>query len=115
MMRQMLHDQGQGLVAVLHVKSVDCSTVSVSTHATSWESKDSTGRSDNAPILAQHAEQEALLSTENVLPRHGILAWNLDHSVRKEPAGELSLFSEEKCLSLPEQYSTSVLERQIYA
>ena len=51
------------------------------------------------PVLAQHAEQGAL-STENVLPRHGILAWNPFRSVGKEPVGEPSLSGEPECLSL---------------
>ena len=43
-------------------------------------------RSDKTPVLAQHAEQGALPSTENILPRHGILAWNPSEcSVGKEP------------------------------
>ena len=37
---------------------------------------DTSGHPDKVPVLAQHAESAALSSTENVLPRHGILAWN---------------------------------------
>ena len=58
------------------------------------------GRSDKTPILAQHAEQGALSSTENVLPRHGVLAWNLDRSFGKEPVDEPSLSGEPECLML---------------
>jgi len=39
-------------------------------------STDTSGHPDKVPVLAQHAESAALSSTENVLPRHGILAWN---------------------------------------
>src|SRR5713226_7762818 len=45
-------------------------------------------------------------STKNVLPRHGILAWN--PSVQKDVnrVSELSLFGEPKCLSLQTEHST---------
>ena len=61
---------------------------------------DASGHIDKVPVLAQLAEPEALPSTENVLPRHGVLAWNLDRSVGKEPVGEPSLSGEPECLSL---------------
>jgi hypothetical protein len=54
--------------------------------------------SDKRLVLVQHAEQGALLSTENVLPAHGVLVRNPLRSVGKVPVGEPSLFSEEKCL-----------------
>ena len=60
----------------------------------------SIGLHNNPPVLAQHAEQGALSSTENVLPRHGVLAWNLDRSVGIEPVDEPSLSGEPECLSL---------------
>src|SRR6266702_17106 len=67
------------------------------------ESFDS-GPSDKRPVLAHHGrttcKQEALLSTKNVLPEHGILAQNLSVQLEKNPVGELSLSSEEECLSL---------------
>ncbi len=62
---------------------------------------DTSGRSDNPPVLVQHAEQGTLPSTENILPTHGVLAWNPAHvQLEKNRVGEPSLFSEEKCLSL---------------
>ena len=58
-------------------------------------------RSDNPPVLAQHAEQGAFPSTANILPRHGVLAWNPAHvQLERNRVGEPSLFSEENCLSL---------------
>jgi hypothetical protein len=43
--------------------------------ATSWQSseEDCTGATDKCPVLAQHAESGALVSTTNVLPEHGFL------------------------------------------
>src|SRR2546428_9626709 len=38
---------------------------------------DTSGHPAKVPVLAQHAASAALSSTENVLPRHGLLAWNL--------------------------------------
>jgi hypothetical protein len=81
-------------------------TALVSTHDTS-ESKDS-GVSDKDPVLAQHAEQEAFASTENVLPVHGILVRNPTVLLEKSHAGELSLSGEPGCLSLQSDGSTNV-------
>src|SRR6266571_707523 len=53
------------------------------------------------PCSSSLAGRAALSSTENVLPRHGVLAWNLDRSVGKVPVGEPSLSGEPECLSLP--------------
>jgi hypothetical protein len=65
---------------------------------TSWRSEEGTGRSDKAPILVQHAEQGASVSTGNILPRHGILAWNpLNIPLERYRVGEPSLSSEEEC------------------
>ena len=61
---------------------------------------DASGMIDKHPVLTQHAESEASQSTENVLPRHGVLAWNLDRSVGKELVGKPSLSGEPECLSL---------------
>ena len=58
------------------------------------------GAIDDCPVLAQHAEPEALVSTKSVLPLHGVLAGNPGHSVGKEPVGEPSLSGEPECLSL---------------
>ncbi len=58
----------QGLVAVLHRNSDTRRAALASSHATSWESEDSTGPSDKWPVLAQHAESEALLLSYAVLP-----------------------------------------------
>src|SRR5439155_17255774 len=55
---------------------------------------DTSGHPDKVPVLAQHAESAACSSTENVLPRHGILAWNPTVQLERYHAGELSLSSE---------------------
>ncbi len=52
---------------------------------------DTSGHPDKVPVLAQHAEEASLTSTENVLPRHGILAWN--------PTVLLGRCDEANCLS----------------
>jgi hypothetical protein len=70
------------------------------------------GHPDKVPVLAQHAESAALSSTENVLPRHGVLAWNLDRSVGKDPVSELSLSGEPECLSLHDEYRTHARKSQ---
>jgi hypothetical protein len=63
---------------------------------------DTSGHPDKVPGLAQHAESAALSSTENVLPRHGILAWNPTVQLERYRAGEPSLSGEPECLSLQE-------------
>ena len=83
------------------VSSLDRNSAYRKRHAALASTTDTSGRSDNAPVLAQHAESAASSSTENVLPRHGVLAWNLDRSVEKVPVGEPSLSGEPECLSLP--------------
>jgi len=75
------------------------------------------GHHDKVPVLAQHgfeatSEQERSISTTSVLPRHGVLVWNPGHSVGKVPVSELSLSSEEECLSLQAEYSTKVQNMQ---
>jgi hypothetical protein len=54
-------------------------------------------RPDKTSVPAQHAEQGALPSTENVLPRHGLLAWNPTVQLEWYLGGELSLSSKEEC------------------
>src|SRR5438874_12593254 len=68
--------------------------------ATSWESEDSTGATDNCPVLAQHAEQGALVSTENVLPDSGFSVGTPDVQLERGHRGEPSLSGEPECLSL---------------
>jgi|GEM_PF-3375893 len=100
--------EGDELVSVLFRNSVHhhACTALVSTHDTS-ESEDSRA-TDKCPVLAQHAEQEAFSSTENVLPVHGILVRNPTVQLEKNPVGELSLSTEAECLSLHADGSTNV-------
>ncbi len=74
------------------------------------------GASDKSPVLAQHgrttSEQGAFKSTENVLPRHGVLAWNPTVQLERSHVGEPSLSSKLECLSLPEEYRTHAQESQ---
>src|SRR5260370_28191603 len=71
---QIPHDRGQGLVP-----SLDRNSANPYGSAALASSADTSGPSDKRPVLAQHAEQGALLSTENILPMHGVLAWNPAH------------------------------------
>src|SRR5258708_20995850 len=72
--------EGDELVSVLNLNSVPQRQVQLqlqrTTHHGSPLVSDCTGPSDKRPVLAQHAEQEALVSTENVLPVHGTLEPN---------------------------------------
>jgi hypothetical protein len=62
---------------------------------------DTSGPSDKRPVLVQHAEQGAFSSTENILPRHGMLAWNPAHvQLGGDRVGEPSLPGDLGCLSL---------------
>src|SRR5260370_25734927 len=92
--------KGDELVSVLHRTSVQhrACTALISTHDTS-ESEDS-GASDNGPVLAQHAEQEAFLIDRERFTQARRSCLEPDRSVGKEPVGEPSLSSEEECLSL---------------
>jgi hypothetical protein len=67
---QIPHDRGQGLVSSLDRNSAHaCASTALASLT------DTSGQSDNPPVLVQHAEQGALPSTANILPRHGVLAW----------------------------------------
>ena len=97
---QIPHDRGQGLVSGLHRNSGTrghCFGFTVR-HITLGANSQDRGASDKSPVLAQHAEQGALLSTENVLPRHGVLAWNPTVQLERY-MGEPSLSGEPECLS----------------
>ncbi len=85
---------GQGLVP-----SLDRNSANPYGPAALASSTDTSGPSDKRPVLAQHAGQGALVSTANVLPRHGVLAWNPLRSVGKGPVGEPSLSAGAECLS----------------
>ena len=94
-------------MSVLHGNSVHpCeSTAFASPHDTSQESEDSIGPSDKRPVLAYRGqttcEQEALFVDRERFTRTRRSCAEPDRSVGKErDVGELSLFSEEKCLSL---------------
>jgi hypothetical protein len=73
---------------------------------------DTSGQPDKVPVLAQHAESAALFSTENVLPRHGVFAWNPTVQLERYHAGEPSLSSELECLSLHEEYRKNARKSQ---
>src|SRR5713226_1844064 len=73
--------------------------------ATSWEPEDSTGATDNCPVLAQHAEQGALVSTENVLPGSGFSVGTPYVQLERGHRGEPSLSGEPECLSLWNKYT----------
>src|SRR5258708_34019378 len=92
--------KGDELVSVLHRTSVQhrACTALVSTHDTS-ESEDS-GASDNGPVLAQHAEQEAFTLDRERFTQARRSCLEPDRSVGKEPVGELSLPPKARCLSL---------------
>ncbi len=89
----------QRLVAGLCFNSIPQRADTASASSTATSEPEDSGVHDNHPVLAQHAKQEALFSTENVLPRHGVLAWNPSVRLEKNRASELSLFGEPKCLS----------------
>ncbi len=85
------------------VSSLDRNSAA-SREATALASPADTSRHpDKVPVLAQHAESAACSSTENVLPRHGILAWNPTVQLERYRAGEPSLSSELECLSLQKE------------
>src|SRR5260370_42084716 len=92
--------KGDELVSVLHRTSVQhrACTALISTHDTS-ESEDS-GASDNGPVLAQHAEQEAFLIDRERFTQARRSCLEPDRSVGKVPVGEPSLSGEPECLSL---------------
>src|SRR5260370_19251609 len=58
------------------------------------------GASDNAPVLAQHAEQEALALDRERFTQTRRSCLEPDRSVGKEPVGEPSLSAGAECLSL---------------
>ena len=98
-----------GLVSVLHRSSVQhrACTALISTHDTS-ESEDS-GASDNGPVLAQHAEQEALALDRERFTQTRRSCLEPDRSVGKGPVGEPSLSGEPECLSL---YATILAQQE---
>ena len=63
---------------------------------------DTSGRSDNTPVLTQHAEQGALFRPRTFYLAADSLLEPGECSVGKEPVGELSLSGEPECLSLHE-------------
>ena len=73
---------------------------------------DTSRPSDKRPVLTQACRINSVVSTENVLPLHGILAGNPTVQLEKNPVGELSLSGEPECLSLQTDGSTHVPERQ---
>ena len=73
---------------------------------------DTSRPSDNRPVLTQACRINSVVSTENVLPLHGILAGNPTVQLEKNPVGELSLSGEPECLSLQTDGSTQVPEKQ---
>ena len=87
-------------MSVLHRNSVHhrACTALISTHDTS-ESEDS-GASDNGPVLAQHAEQEALALDRERFTQTRRSCLEPDRSVGKVPVGEPSLSAGAECLSL---------------
>jgi hypothetical protein len=87
-------------VSVLHRTSVHqrACTALISTHDTS-ESEDS-GASDNGPVLAQLAEQEAFTLDRERFTQTRRSCLEPDRSVGKGPVGEPSLSGEPECLSL---------------
>src|SRR2546430_12246423 len=92
--RQRPHDWKSGACVCTppQLCTPEASTASASSYDTS-ESCDSEP-SDKWPVLAQYAEQGALASTKNVLPKHGILAQNPSVQLSKNSVGELSLSTE---------------------
>src|SRR5258708_24643134 len=92
--------KGDELVSVLHRNSMHqrACTALISTHDTS-ESEDS-GASDNGPVLAQHAEQEAFTLDRERFTQTRRSCLEPDRSVGKVPVGEPSLSGEPECLSL---------------
>src|SRR5216683_811812 len=97
------------LVSVLHRTSMQhrACTALISTHDTS-ESEDS-GASDNGPVLAQHAEQEALALDRERFTQTRRSCLEPDRSVGKVPVGEPSLSGEPECLSL---YATILAQQE---
>jgi len=73
---------------------------------------DTSRPSDKRPVLTQACRINSVVSTENVLPLHGILAGNPTVQLEKNPVGELSLSGEPECLSLQTDGSTQVPEKQ---
>ena len=96
-------------MSVLHRNSVHqrACTALISTHDT-FESEDS-GASDNGPVLAQHAEQEALALDRERFTQTRRSCLEPDRSVGKGPVGEPSLSGEPECLSL---HATIILAQQ---
>jgi hypothetical protein len=105
----------QGLVSVLHLNSV-----LPRERAASASQNDTSGTltrypslpTEDAPMVGDEppsrwrwmtCKQRAWWSTENVLPRHGLLAENPLRSVGKVRPGEPSLSGEPECLSPIEQ------------
>src|SRR6266704_348443 len=95
------------LVSSLDRNSEDSyeSTALASTADTSQQSSvDCIGPSDKRPVLAQHAEQGALVRPRTFYLAADSLPEPGECSVGKEPVGELSLSGEPECLSLPIVY-----------
>jgi hypothetical protein len=70
--RQISHSFVRGLHLYSTATQTPQGAALASPYNTSWESEDSTGPSDKWPVLAQHAESEALLTSYAVLP------WSLE-------------------------------------
>ena len=104
--------KGDELVSVLHRNSVyhRACTALISTHDTA-ESEDS-GASDNGPVLAQHAEQEALALDRERFTQTRRSCLEPDRSVGKEPVGEPSLSAGAECLSLHATYTSTRGEKR---
>src|SRR5216684_2817283 len=85
-----------------------CSTapLCINMHAQLWFQRTThpspcdSGASDNGPVLAQHAEQEAFTLDRERFTQARRSCLEPDRSVGKVPVGEPSLSGEPECLSL---------------
>src|SRR5216684_7636121 len=97
-----------------------CSTapLCINMHAQLWFQRTThpspcdSGASDNGPVLAQHAEQEAFTLDRERFTQTRRSCLEPDRSVGKEPIGEPSLSAGAECLSLYAQDSTHVRKKQ---
>src|SRR6266849_6979938 len=92
-----------------------CSTATlcINVHTQLWfqrtthPSPKTLGPPTTAPFLPSMPSKKRSRSTENVLPRHGILAWNPTVQLERYRTDEPSLSGEPECLSLQEEYRTN--------
>src|SRR2546428_3458472 len=89
-----------GLVASLCFNSIPQRADTASASPTATSESENSGATDKCPVLAQHAEQEALYATTNILPERRFPLRTPYVQLEKNPCPRtVSLSASGKCLS----------------